>query len=126
MSRKKGQDFHQGNTDTIQLEARVMHVVTKFLEQKTNEGMDEEDKVSIVVTAFTELTVTWTKFIAKMEAMAMFETGGAPNYEAEQTILVMLAELGDRKGLDFGRFLTLTKGDDGVWQSPKGQGNSNQ
>lgn len=102
----------------LSLEAILMQKVRKFLEQQSADGMSEGDKVSTVVSAFVELTATWAKFIAKVEAKAMFEKGTTSNYEAEQSILVLLAEYGDRQGLDFGRFLTLTKDNEGVWHSP--------
>lgn len=118
MSNKEYQDLDRIEKAKLTLEAILMQKVTKFLEQKTKDGMSEGDKVSTVVSAFVELTATWAKFIAKIEAKQMFEEGTTSNYEAEQSILVLLAEYGDRQGLDFGRFLTLTKDDEGVWHSP--------
>ena len=101
----------------LQLESQVMGVVTDFLVKKGKEGMPEEDKVSCVLSAFAEMTVLNTKFVAEMEARHMFQTGDMKRrYEAEQALLILLAENGDKHGLDFGRFLKIEKDSDGVWR----------
>jgi hypothetical protein len=122
MSNKEDKESKKIETTKLKLEAIVMRNVAKLIEQEGQDGLSEEDAVSVVMSAFAEMTVKWTKCIAKLEARLMAEDGVThPRYEAEQVTLVMLAELGDREGLDFGRFLSLTKDDEGVWHSPDEQ-----
>lgn len=119
MARKKNETDNSVEIERgiLQLESQVMGVVTDFLGKKGKEGMPEEDKVSCVLSAFTEMTVLNTKFVAEMEARHMFQTGDMKRrYEAEQALLILLAENGDKHGLDFGRFLKIEKDSDGMWR----------
>ena len=119
MAKKKNKKADKELSIEARLGVLLNDETRKFLAENWSEDESEDDPAGIVISAYANLLALWTKVIAKMEAVAMREDGSMkPLYEAEQVVLVMLAEYGDRLGLDFGRFLKLRKDSEGVWHLP--------
>ena len=119
MAKKKNKKADKELSIEARLGVLLNDETRKFLAENWSEDESEDDPAGIVISAYANLLALWTKVIAKMEAVAMREDGSMkPLYEAEQVVLVMLAEYGDRLGLDFGRFLKMVKDEDGVWHLP--------
>jgi len=119
MAKKKNKKADKELSIEARLGAVLSEETRKFLEENWSKDESEDEPAGIVISAYANLLALWTKVIAKMEAVAMRENESLkPLYEAEQVVLVMLAEYGDRLGLDFGRFLKMVKDEDGVWHLP--------